>query len=148
MKKILHFIKKLFGYRTFDSIDNLSDYFKDNISELCFWILQNIEWKPDDLDEEIIDEMKTTFGRRWGDCWGMSCICHYCLNKWGWNNYILSAWPKNDEIGHSICVFRNVDKLGYVSNGYLFYLHNNESDEQIAKILYGDKLKYYKVESI
>lgn len=140
---ILSWIReKVFGIKTFPSLDALVYHYKDNPEGLAYWILQSIDTDENTPDEEILTEAKLTFSRGHGDCWDKASLMYYGLWVWGWNCYLLCAYPQDKMEGHAVCVYTDkTGKIWYVSNGYV-YEALSPSPREIALQFMPDMVEY------
>jgi len=81
----------------------------------------------------VTQHPEETFKRKRGDCGDQATFANYCLEKAGYESYILSIGWKGGQ-GHSVCVYKEASKLYVIADvGGRKGLHGPyESNKEIA----------------
>lgn len=111
--KVMYVISYIYGLRYWCSVKDFEETIRklNTPFKIASWLAANVKYVPD--TGEYWQTALETFNRRIGDCDDFARFACYCLNRHGYEAYILTMWDASS--GHATALFEG-DK-GYETIG-------------------------------
>jgi len=137
--KLMYLISYIYGMRYWFSRKGFDETVRelDTPFKIASWLIANVEYTKDVGDYWQIPI--ETFNRRKGDCDDFGRFAQYCLNRHGYNSFLLVMWNKGS--GHATALFKN--REGYETVGtYGWIRHYTDNIDEVVGFFYTDFKEY------